>query len=244
MEGLQARKTALEAQLESMKQLEPLLHPGMAAVYRKKVAELVSALDSADVEERESARTEIRVLVTAIVVPEDDAKLRVEGNLGEMLAIAASGRIRSTLAAVAKSGCGGSQPTLSAALATGGVKRIATRRSAFRPSSFFLAIFALKSLSRSTDLAAVGAESLILGAGRDNRGDTRARRIAAIAESSSMVRGAELSVAGNFGSTKRRPTIRAPDGPSTSSTSTTFVSARDRTNGARSTTRPPTSRRA
>jgi isopenicillin N synthase-like dioxygenase len=47
------------------------------------------------------------VLVTAIVIPEGDAKLRVEGNLGEMLAIAASGRIRSTLAAVANSGCGG-----------------------------------------------------------------------------------------------------------------------------------------
>ena len=111
MEGLQARKTALEAQLEGMKRPEPLLHPGMAPVYRKEVAELASALDSADVEERESARTAIRVLLTAIVIPEGDAKLRVEGNLGEMLAIAASGRIRSTLAAVAKSGCGGLQPS-------------------------------------------------------------------------------------------------------------------------------------
>ena len=79
----------------------------MAAVYRHRVAGLVSALDSAEVEERESARTEIRVLLTAIVIPEGDAKLRVEGTLGEMLAIAASGRIRSTLAAVANNGCGG-----------------------------------------------------------------------------------------------------------------------------------------
>jgi hypothetical protein len=51
----------------------------MAAVYRKKVAELVRALDSADVEERESARTEIRVLITAIVIPEGDGQLQVEG---------------------------------------------------------------------------------------------------------------------------------------------------------------------
>jgi site-specific DNA recombinase len=36
MEGLQARKTALQTQLESMKQPEPLLHPSMAAVYRKR----------------------------------------------------------------------------------------------------------------------------------------------------------------------------------------------------------------
>lgn len=90
-----------------MKQPPPLLHPGMAAVYRKKVAELVRAVDSAEVEERESARTEVRVLITAIVIPEGDAKLRVEGNLGEMLAITASGPNRSTLAAVAHSGCGG-----------------------------------------------------------------------------------------------------------------------------------------
>jgi hypothetical protein len=84
-------------------------------------------------------RVMIRVLLTKIIIPEDDAMLRVEGNLGEMLAIAASGRIRSTLSAVANSGCGGSQPTLSAALATCGIRRIAKRQSAFRPSPFFFA---------------------------------------------------------------------------------------------------------
>jgi hypothetical protein len=50
----------------------------MAAVYRKKVAELVSVVESADVEARESARTENRVLVTKIVLPTGDAKLQVE----------------------------------------------------------------------------------------------------------------------------------------------------------------------
>ncbi len=76
-----SQSSASTSQLVSMKQPEPLLHPGIAAVYRKKVVELVSALDSADVEARESARTEIRVLTTAIVFPEGDEKLRVEGNL-------------------------------------------------------------------------------------------------------------------------------------------------------------------
>ena len=71
----------------------------MACVCRKKVAELVSALESADVEARESARSEIRVLITKVVIPAGDAKLQVEGNLGEMLVIAASGPNRSTLAA-------------------------------------------------------------------------------------------------------------------------------------------------
>jgi hypothetical protein len=44
------------------------------------------------------------------MIPEGDAKLQVIGNLGEMLAMAASGQDKSTLAAVAHSGCGGSQP--------------------------------------------------------------------------------------------------------------------------------------
>jgi hypothetical protein len=69
MEGLQARKAALEAQLESMKEPEPLLHPTMADVYRRKVTQLAKALESADVEVREPARSEIRALITTIVVP-------------------------------------------------------------------------------------------------------------------------------------------------------------------------------
>jgi hypothetical protein len=112
MEGLQVRKAALEAQLESMKEPEPLLHPSMADVYRRTVAQLATALESADVEARESARSEIRALITTIVIPEGDGKLQVTGNLGEMLAAAASGRGPSTLAAVAHSGCGGAQHAL------------------------------------------------------------------------------------------------------------------------------------
>jgi len=84
-----------------------LLHPSMTDVYRLKVAQLAKALDCDDVELRESARSEIRALITTIVIPKGEAPLQLTGNLGEMLAIAAGGPDRSTLAAVAYSGCGG-----------------------------------------------------------------------------------------------------------------------------------------
>jgi hypothetical protein len=119
MEGLQARKAALEAQLESMTQPEPLLHPSMADVYRRKATQLATALESEDVDVREPARSEIRALITTIVIPAGDAMLQVTGNLGEMLAMAASGPDRSTLAAVAHSGCGGAQPSELGALVGG-----------------------------------------------------------------------------------------------------------------------------
>jgi hypothetical protein len=84
----------------------------MADVYRRKVAQLAKALESQDVEhveERESTRSEIRPLITTTVIPEKDAKLQVTGNLGEMLAMAASGPAKSALAPVAHNGCGGVQ---------------------------------------------------------------------------------------------------------------------------------------
>jgi hypothetical protein len=46
-------------------------------------------------------------LITKIVIPPGEGLLRVFGNLGEMLATAASGRDVSMLAGVAQSGCGG-----------------------------------------------------------------------------------------------------------------------------------------
>jgi hypothetical protein len=129
MEGLQARKTALLAQMASMKQPEPLLHPGMADVYRTKVQQLDEALQTDDVEQREAARSGLRALITKIVIPPGDGLMRVFGNLGAILATAASGRDVSTLAGVAQSGCGGLQPAVLAAVVRGGVTRHRRRRS-------------------------------------------------------------------------------------------------------------------
>jgi hypothetical protein len=109
MEDLQARKAALLAQMAAMDVPEPLLHPSMADVYRTKVEQLASALQADDVEQREAGRSGLRGLITKIVIPRGGGLLRVFGNLGEMLATAASGRDVSGLAAVAQSGCGGVQ---------------------------------------------------------------------------------------------------------------------------------------
>lgn len=48
MEDLQARKSALIAQMASLEEPEPLLHPSMADVYRTKV-ERLAALTRCDV---------------------------------------------------------------------------------------------------------------------------------------------------------------------------------------------------
>jgi hypothetical protein len=93
-----------------------LLHPSMADVYRRKVTDLATGLESEDVEVREPARSEIRARITTIVIPEGNKKMQVTRNLGEMLAIAAIGRDRSTQAAVAHNGCGGSQPLWATAM--------------------------------------------------------------------------------------------------------------------------------
>src|SRR4051794_37969338 len=47
-DALQARKTALEAKLESANEPPPLLHPGMAEIYRQKVIGLALALEHPD----------------------------------------------------------------------------------------------------------------------------------------------------------------------------------------------------
>ena len=107
MEDLQARKGALHAHLKVMEEPEPLLHPSMRDVYRGKVEQLAAALEHEDLEQREAARSALRGFITAIVIPPGDALLTVRGDLGKMLAAAASGRDGSALAAVAYDGCGG-----------------------------------------------------------------------------------------------------------------------------------------
>jgi site-specific DNA recombinase len=64
-DALQERKTALQAKLESADEPPPLLHPGMARLYRQKVTDLARALEHPDT--RTEAAEAIRGLIDAIV---------------------------------------------------------------------------------------------------------------------------------------------------------------------------------
>ena len=64
-EGLQERKGALQAKLDSADEPPPLLHPGMAELYRQKVTDLAQALEPPDT--RTEAAEAIRGLIDAIV---------------------------------------------------------------------------------------------------------------------------------------------------------------------------------
>jgi hypothetical protein len=66
--------------------------------------------------EHDAARQALRGFLEKIVIPSGNGLLQVVGNFGEMLKAAAA---RNRSAAVAYDGCGGSQPPLSATLATG-----------------------------------------------------------------------------------------------------------------------------
>ena len=114
---LEHRKTELELSVEANPELRPLLHPGMADLYRRKVADLCLALE--DEEARTQASEAIRGLLDEIVlVPEGQTlRLLVKGNLAaiaavcpkcETLQIARNGR----LGAYGNVGCGGPIPTI------------------------------------------------------------------------------------------------------------------------------------
>ena len=100
-----------------------LLHPRMADVYREKVGGLCLALES--VETRTGAREAIRALIEAILLEPDGERLKItlKGDLA-----AECGQRHEEVARYRrppgpnKAGCGGSQPTLSAALAPGGLR--------------------------------------------------------------------------------------------------------------------------
>ena len=83
--SLDDRKEILSKQLESSNAPPPLLHPGMAELYRNKVTELARALEHPD--GRSEAAESIRGLIDAIVLTPDKGKLRIElrGNLAAML---------------------------------------------------------------------------------------------------------------------------------------------------------------
>jgi site-specific DNA recombinase len=99
----------------------PALHPSMAALYRQKVTAVAAALDHPDEGAREEARDTLRGFIAAIVIP-PEGLLPVRGDLGAMLTVAGGDAMGAALRTVASVGCGGSQPTLSAAVAPGGLR--------------------------------------------------------------------------------------------------------------------------
>jgi hypothetical protein len=120
---IERRRADLEATIaaSAAEPALPELHPHMATVYREKVERLAAALSHEDEGMREAARSTVRGLITAIVIPPGDALLEVKGDLGRMLRTAAGERNGSILAAVVENGCGGPQQIVPAALLGGSV---------------------------------------------------------------------------------------------------------------------------
>ncbi len=89
MIALEARKQDLTARLQAAPEEKPLIHPGLAKLYRRKVADLTEALNSD--ETRTEAAELIRSLIEAIVlVPEDGAlKVDLKGALAGILQLCA-----------------------------------------------------------------------------------------------------------------------------------------------------------
>ena len=101
---LEARKVELGAVLETRPQ-RPALHPSMAAEFRTRVATFAEALMH-DGEHAES-RAALRGIVDRIVIGAAD-KVRLEGNLGAMLEMAAGRPLPQMVkTAVSINGCGG-----------------------------------------------------------------------------------------------------------------------------------------
>ena len=85
MAALQDRKDILLKQLESANEPPPLLHTGMAELYRNQVTDLAKALEH--LESRPGATEALRGLIEAIVLTPDHGELRIDlkGNLAAML---------------------------------------------------------------------------------------------------------------------------------------------------------------
>ena len=92
MQGLERRREALEAELATATEPKPRLHPGLAEIYRQKVAALHEALAAEDGHE---VREAIRALVEAIVLVPEDGRLAIEVR-GDLAAILALGQNAST----------------------------------------------------------------------------------------------------------------------------------------------------
>ena len=93
MDGLEARKAALEAVLAAPIPTAPRLHPNLAQVYREKVTALQAALTSAD--ESAAALVSVRELIERIEVqPAADGKgleIELTGEIASMVRLGLSG---------------------------------------------------------------------------------------------------------------------------------------------------------
>jgi hypothetical protein len=88
--ALEARQDELRAMLPQPASNKPLLHPNLAELYRRKVADLATALERPDT--REEAFLILRSLVETVHMVPDNGALRVEvrGELAGILALADS----------------------------------------------------------------------------------------------------------------------------------------------------------
>jgi hypothetical protein len=71
-----ARREELKAKVAAADEPPPLLHPGMADLYRQKVTALAQALEFP--ETRTEAREALRGLIDAVVLTPDEGALRIE----------------------------------------------------------------------------------------------------------------------------------------------------------------------
>ena len=86
------RRDGLKAKLAAADAPPPLLHAGMADLYRQKVTALAQALEHP--ETRTEASEALRGLIDAIVLTADQGELRIElkGNLAAMLGAATNAK--------------------------------------------------------------------------------------------------------------------------------------------------------
>ena len=99
---LEAREDVLTAKLEATPEQKVLLNPGMAEVYRKRVADLHTALAKPDADKE--ATEAIRSLVDKILLVPVDGKLAIDlyGEIGPILTLAMSKQGRDVLGPVSQ----------------------------------------------------------------------------------------------------------------------------------------------
>ena len=99
---LEAREDVLKAKPEATPEQKVLLNPGMAEVYRKRVADLHTALAKPDADKE--ATEAIRSLVDKILLVPVDGKLAIDlyGEIGPILTLAMSKQGRDVLGPVSQ----------------------------------------------------------------------------------------------------------------------------------------------
>ena len=99
--ALEKQEDELKAQLARAEPAKPLVHPSLAELYRRKVADLHEALQAEDT--RAEAAEIIRGLVEEIVLTPEDGELRIDLK-GELVGILALGSENKSPAAISRDG--------------------------------------------------------------------------------------------------------------------------------------------